>query len=179
MLDIFTSKHQSNLDVFACANSSIDFCGVDGNVIFSLLDQLTDRYNTILLDAPRCKTSWLEGVLRNSDLVFVTGRYSVPSVKQIIYELQYLRGLEIGPEHVAAIINGCQKRFLGGVVRDSAIDAVLADQRVFFVQQDPSFALECTNTGISMVQTSPRRGICRDIKKISEAVLVVRPRVTP
>jgi pilus assembly protein CpaE len=179
MLDIFTSKHPSNLDIFACANSNIDFCAIDGSVVFSLLDQLNERYDTVLLDAPRCWTAWLDGVLRNSDLVFVTGRYSVPSVKQIAHALKHLRELKVGREHAAVIINQCQKHFLGGIVRNSDIDAVLAGQRLFYVQQDSSFALECVNTGASMVQTNPRRRICRDIKKISEAVLAVRPRVTP
>jgi pilus assembly protein CpaE len=179
MLDIFTSKHPSNLDIFACANSNTDFCAIDGSVVFSLLDQLNERYDTVLLDAPRCWTAWLDGVLMNSDLVFVTGRYSVPSVKQIAHELKHLRELKLGPEHVGVIINQCQKHFFGGIVRNSDIDAVLAGQRLFYVQQDPSFALECVNTGASMVQTNPRRRICRDIKNISEAVLAVRPRVTP
>jgi pilus assembly protein CpaE len=179
MLDIFTSKHPSNLDIFACANSNIDFCAIDGSVVFSLLDQLNERYDTILLDAPRCWTAWLDGVLMNSDLVFVTGRYSVPSVKQIARELKHLRELKLGPEHAGVIFNQCQKHFLGGVVRNSDIDAILAGQRLFYVQQDSSLALECANTGASMVQTNPRRRICRDIKKISEAVLAVRPRVTP
>jgi pilus assembly protein CpaE len=179
MLDIFTSKHPSNLDIFACANGNIDFCAIDGSVVFSLLDQINERYDTVLLDAPRCWTAWLDGVLMNSDLVLVTGRYSVPSVKQIAQELKHLRELKLGPEHAGVIINQCQKHFLGGVVRNSGIDAVLAGQRLFYVQQDSSFALECVNTGASMVQTNPRRRICRDIKKISEAVLAVRPRVMP
>jgi Flp pilus assembly CpaE family ATPase len=179
MLDIFTSKHPSNLDIFACANSNIDFCAIDGSVVFSLLDQLSDHYDTVLLDAPRCRTAWLDGVLTNSDLVFVTGRYSVPSVKQIAHELKHLRELKLGPERVGVIINQCQKHFLGGVVRNSNIDAVVSGQRVFYVRQDPSFALECVNTGASMVQSNRGRRICRDIKKISEAVLAVRPRVTP
>lgn len=179
MLDIFTSKHPSNLDIFACANSNIDLCAIDGSVVFSLLDQLNDRYDTVLLDAPRCWTAWLDSVLTNSDLVFVTGRYSVPSVKQIAHELKHLREFKLGLERAGVIINQCQTHFLGGVVRNSNIDAVLAGQRVFYVRQDPSFALECVNTGASMVQTNPGRRICRDIKKISEAVLAVRPRVTP
>jgi Flp pilus assembly CpaE family ATPase len=180
MLDIFTSKHPSNLDIFACVNSNIDICAIDGSVIFSLLDHLMDRYETILLDLPRCRMAWLDGVLMNSDLVFVTGRYSVPSVKQIVQELKHLGGeLKIAQERVSVIVNHCQKQFFGRVLRNSGIDTVLANQRVFYVQHDPSFALDCVNVGASMVQTSRRRGICRDIKKISEAVVAVRPRVTP
>lgn len=179
MLDIFTSKHPSNLDIFACVSSDIDICAIDGSVIFSLLDHLMDRYETILLDMPRYRMAWLDGVLTNSDLVFVTGRYSVPSVKQIVRELKHLGELKLAPERVGVIVNHCQKQFFGSVLRNSGIDMVLANQRVFYVQHDPSFALDCVNMGASMVQTNRRRGICRDIKKISEAVVAVRPRVTP
>jgi pilus assembly protein CpaE len=179
MLDIFTSKHQSGLDLFACENRELDYSAIDGSAIFSLLDQLTERYDTVLLDAPRCWTAWLDRVLMNSDCVFVTGRYSVPSVKQIAHELKHLRELNLGPENVSVIINECQKTLLGGIVRKSDIDAVLADQRIFYVQQDLSFALECVNIGVSMVQSGPKHGICRDIRKIGEAVRAVRPRVMP
>jgi pilus assembly protein CpaE len=178
MLDIFTSKHQSGLDLFASESNNTDYSAIDGSAIFSLLDQLMDRYDTVLLDAPCGWTAWLDRVLIHSDFVFVTGRYSVPSVKQIAHELKHLRELKLGPGNAGVIINGCQKSLLGGIVRKSDIDAVLAGRRIFYVQQDPSFALECVNIGGSMVQTGPMHGICRDIKKISEAVRAIQPRVT-
>lgn len=179
MLDIFTSKHQSGLDLFACADNKLDYSAIEASAIFSLLDQLSDRYETVLLDAPRCWTAWLDRVLMNSDSVFVTGRYSVPSVKQIAHELKHLRELKLRPENMGVIINWCRKSWLGGIVRKSDIDSVLPDQRLFYVQQDPAFALECVNIGGSMVQTGPMHGICRDIKKIGEAVRAVRPKATP
>jgi pilus assembly protein CpaE len=178
MLEIFTSKHQSGLDIFACDNHSLDYATIDGAAIFSLLDQLTDRYDTVLLDMPRCWTAWHDRVLSSSDFVFVTGRHSVPSVKQIACELRRLRKLELGPEHTAVIINRCQKSLFGSIVRKSDIDAVLAGQRIFYVQNDFSFALECANIGASLVETAHRRGICRDIKKVCEAARAIKSRVT-
>jgi pilus assembly protein CpaE len=179
MLDIFTSKHPSGLHLFACDNNDIDYSAMDGKAVFALLDHLTNRFDTVLLDVPRCGTAWLDNVLKNSDFVFVTGRHSVPSVKQIAYELRRLRTLDLKPENMGIIINWCQKGLLGGIARKSDIVAVLGGQQIFYVQQDPSFALDCVNIGASMAESGPRHGICRDIKKISEVVQAVTPRVAP
>jgi pilus assembly protein CpaE len=178
MLDIFTSKHQSGLDILACENNDADYSSMDGSAVFSLLDQLTERYDTVLLDAPRWRLAWLAQVLMNSDFVFVTGRYSVPSVKQIAYELRQLRALELPWDRVGVIINWCQTNLFGGILHTSAIQSVLANQRVFYVRQDSAFALERVNIGSSIAEAGYKRGMCRDIKTISEAICAMAPRVT-
>jgi Flp pilus assembly CpaE family ATPase len=179
LLDIFTSKHGSTLDIFASDIDNIDFCAIDGSVVCSLLEHITDVYDIVFLDLPPCWAPWIDGVLKNSDLVFVTGLYTVPSVKQIMHELERLSALDVGPEHLAIVINQCRTNTFGWILRDANIDGVLTDRRVFRVRQDWPFALECVNTGVSMVQTKPRREICRDIKKIGDAVMAVKPKVAP
>jgi pilus assembly protein CpaE len=179
MLEIFTSKHPSGLDLFACAHGNIDYGTGDVSAIFSLLDQLAEHYDTVLLDVPGCRTGWLDRVLTNSDFVFITGRYSVPSVKQIAHELKNLRQLGIEAQNLGVIINWCQRSLFGSIVRKSDVESALAGQRIFYVQEDQSFALDCINVGNSMAAAGSMRGICRDIKKISEAAAAVRSRVTP
>lgn len=179
MLDIFASKHHSGLDLFASEDSKLDYSAINESSIFSLLDRLIERYDTVLLDIPRYWTAWMDRILMNSELVFVTGQYSVPAVKKVAFELKHLRNLKIGPEKVGVIINGCQKTLLGGIVRKADVDSVLAGQRIFYVQQDLSFALECVNIGSSLIETRPRHGVCRDIKKIGEAILAAGAEVTP
>lgn len=177
MLDIFTSKHESTLDMFASASSAIDLCAIDGRVVFSLLEQITELYDVVVLDLPSWRVPWTDAIMKDSDLVFVTGLYSVPSVKQIIYELKRSSELELAPEQLCVVINQCRTNSFGSIVHESNIDNVLAGRRIFYVQQDWSFALECVNTGVSMVQSKRKRGICRDIGKIADAVLAVRAKV--
>lgn len=179
MLDIFTSKHASTLDMFASADGGIDICAIDRGVVFALLEQITDLYDIVILDMPPYRTAWVDAVLKDSDLVFVTGLYTVPSVKQVIAELKHMSERELAPEQTAVVVNQCKTTPFGGIAHDSNIDNVLAGRRVLYVQQDWAYALDCVNTGVSMVQSKPRRGICRDIKKIGDAVLAVRPKVAP
>jgi len=179
MLDIFTSKHASTLDMFASADDHIDASAIDGGVVFALLEHITDLYDIVVLDMPPYRARWVDPVLKDSDLVFVTGIYSVPSVKQMMHELKHLNELELAPEQIAVIANQCRTTPFGGVLRDGNIDGVLAERRVLYVQQDWPFALDCVNTGVSMVLSKPRRGICRDIRKIGDTALAVRPKVTP
>lgn len=178
LLDIFTSKHGSGLDIFASDNRTMDLCAIDGRVVFSLLEYITDLYDIVVLDMPSYRTAWVDAVLKSSDLVLVTGIYSVPSAKQIVYELKHLTELELGPDHMAVVINRCQTNALGGISHDGNIEGVLAGRRIFHVREDRAFALECVNTGVSMVQTKPSRAICRDIKKLQDAILAVQAKVT-
>jgi Flp pilus assembly CpaE family ATPase len=179
MLDIFTSKHASTLDMFASAAEHVDASTINADVVFALLEHITDLYDIVVLDLPPYRARWVDLVLKDSDLVFVTGLYSVPSVKQVMHELKHLNDLELAPDQVAVIANQCRTTLFGSVLRDGNIDGVLAGRRVLYVQQDWSFALDCVNAGVSMVLSKPRRGICRDIRKIADAALAVRPKPTP
>ncbi len=170
MLEIFATRHSSGFDLFESKEPVHNLAKLDEAAVFSLLNCLEDNYGVVLLDVPATFVGPFDDVVKNSDLVFVTGRYTVPSVKQIARRLEHLHELEIPAEKTVVIINDCDSRFLGGFVKRSDIEAALPRYTINYVRDDRSFASDCVNSGISMVGTNPKRAICRDIKRIADLI---------
>jgi len=176
MLDIFRSRHSSGLDLFSATHASIDCCAIDATAVFALLNRLHDRYGLLLLDFPNYRTTWVDQALLNCDFVFVTGRHSVPSLKQIARELKRLRELGFESERTAAIVTHCEASLIGGVARKGDIEIALAGNRIFFIREDKSFALEAVNSGASMMETRASRAICREIRLVADVLSTLTPR---
>lgn len=176
LLDIFTTKHPSGLDIFAAAPSNIPLDSIAPPVVYALLDQLFERYPIVLLDVPPMWLPWTGAIISNSDQVIVTGRYGVPSIKQIVLNLKGLEELKVSRERTLVVVNHCEKKLIGGVARNAEMDGALTGFEIEYIQADVPFATECVNTGESMVQKNPVRGICRDIKRIAKRVDGVKPR---
>jgi Flp pilus assembly CpaE family ATPase len=176
MLDIFRSRHTSGLDLFSATHASIDCCAIDATAVFALLNRLHDRYEILLLDFPNYRTTWVDQALLNCDFVFVTGRHSVPSLKQIAREMKRLRELGFDAERTAAVVTHCEASLIGGVTGKGDIEIALTGNRIFFIREDKSFALEAVNSGASMMETRAGRGICREIRLVADLMRTLTPR---
>jgi pilus assembly protein CpaE len=170
MVDIFTAKHSSGLDVLATRECSAGRAPPDMQAEFELLNKLHDIYNFILIDAPFACGAMPEEILQNSDLVFVTGLYSVPSVKQVCRQLKRLRELDIPRDRTVVVLTDAEQNLFFGAAGRFDIGRSFSDVRVLCIRRDRSFALESVDAGVSMMQARPGRGICRDIGKIGEMI---------
>jgi pilus assembly protein CpaE len=175
MLDVFRSHHSSGLDLYSTAEPPADSCVVEGMAVFTLLNRLHDRYEILLIDFPDYKPPWGDEALRNCDFVFVTGRNSIPSLKQTAREMRRLRNLGFEQDRVAAFVTHCQGG-LFGVTGKAAVETVLAGQRVFYIRDDAGLAIESVNSGASMMEAHRGRGICRDIRAAAAFIQALTPR---
>lgn len=177
MLDILASRHSSGLEVFACAKSDSARTAAAGaeTAIYLLLNRLLERYNIVIIDVPSHRASEIDEILRNSDFVFVTSLFSVPSIKRSKRMTQRIDALPIAPERRAVIVNDAETNFLGAVVRRFDVEHALPGERLFYVRRDRQFALECVDAGFSMAVTDPKRGISKDFSKLAELVEIVKP----
>jgi pilus assembly protein CpaE len=176
MLDIFRSRHSSGLDLFSATHVPVDCCAIDATAVFALLNRLHDRYEILLLDFPNYRTTWVDQALLNCDFVFVTGRHSVPSLKQVAREMKRLRELGFDADRTAAVVTHCEASFIGGVTGRGDIEIALVGHRIFCIREDRSFALEAVNSGASMMETRAGRGICREIRLVAEVMRTLTPR---
>lgn len=174
MLDVFVSRHGSGLHVLS-PRQPVNAAGIEKAVIFQLLNKLLDNYDTVLIDLPHHRIADNEEILQNSDLVLVSGWFSVPAVNRLRLLLQYLQKLGLARDRIAAILTGADTGILGGTVERFNVDHLLGDLPYFCVRRDPAFALECADAGQSMVETQPRRGTCRDLRAIAEHIVSMRP----
>lgn len=176
MVDIFRSRHASGLDLFSAAEPPSDCTSIDGAAVFALLNRLHDRYRILLLDFPDYRPSWIDETLRNCDFVFVTTRRTIPALKQAAREMKRLRHLGFPQDRLAAVVTHCESGLFGAIAGKTDIGTALSGCKVFFVRDDPAFAIESVNSGVSMVDARSGRGISRDIQAIAAHIRTLTPR---
>jgi pilus assembly protein CpaE len=179
MLDVFRSRHSSGLDLFSTAQPRIDDSPVNAAAVFTLLGKLNDRYEILLLDFACDRPPWLDDALRNCDFIFVTGRQSVPSLRQVAREIRRLSELLPDRARVAALVTHCETDVFGRMAKKGDVGAALAGHRVFCVREDRSFALEAVNSGCSMIEMRAGSGICRDIQAAADSLRTLAPKELP
>lgn len=168
LIDIFSNKHSTSIDIFASPPSLVPSQNIQPEVIFALLDELGKKYNFVLLDLPNHRHPWLDNVLQGSSAVTVTGEATVPSIKQIANKQKYLDDLGISGESAAVIVNACQTNLFGRVSRKAEIDRTFAGRRIFYVRRDIASVTEAANTGRPMMQAAPNRAIARNIRRVGD-----------
>ncbi len=173
MLEILASKHACGLDIFSCSEPYEPRSG--NTIIFLLLNRLVDRYDSVLIDLPRYGAAEDDEILRNSDLIVVTGRYCVPSVKHVRKTIDKIAALDVPRDRIAVALSDADSNLWGGAAPRFATESVLPGVRVLGVRRDRAFALECVDSGKSMMLSQPRKGICQDIKKVADLVGSLAP----
>ncbi|WP_424362201.1 AAA family ATPase [Methylocystis parvus] len=175
MLGILASRHESGLDVFASIAPPQTEIDIGGIAVLTMLNRLIELYDVVILDVPSSKRRDVDEILRNSDLVVVTGLYSIPAAKNVGVMLKKFAQMQIPPNRVATVITDAEVNLFGRVAETFDISKLIGPTPPLFVRRDRAFAIECANAGLSMVASQPKRGICTDIAKIAERVLTVAP----
>jgi Flp pilus assembly CpaE family ATPase len=131
----------------------------------------------VLIDVPSYRATDYDEILKHSDFIFLTSLYSVPSVRRCHRLVQRIDGLKVARDRRAIVINDAETNIIGTVMKRFDVETALRGERVCFVRRDRSFALECADAGFSMMQTDPKRGICKDMAKLGELIETLRPAI--
>jgi pilus assembly protein CpaE len=176
LLNIFTTQHSTGLHIFASEHEKVDLASMDPVGIFTLLNRLVERYQSVIVDAGSSWMPWTEGVVTHADKIFVVARYTVPSVKTLARRLTDLKEIGIPVAQTAVVLNQCETTLFGRHLRNGQIDGLFSGFETHYVGFDRETANESVNTGSSVMLTAPRSHLGRDIKKVAEAVAQVVPR---
>ena len=172
MLEIMSSKHPSGLDIFSTAKPYvISRYKSQDHAILSLLNCVVDNYSITLLDIPNYCPIETDEILKNSDLIFCTGVFSVPAAKRLKILIGKLMEQEIPKDKISIILTDTDTNLMGGISLRFNIETVFKGWQLYYTRRDRPFALECVDAGVSMIQTQPRKGISQDIQKLSDRIL--------
>lgn len=173
LIDIFSSKHSTNVDIFSSPPRLGTSQNIRAEVIFALLDEVSRKYSFILLDLPNQWHPWVDNVLLGSSAIVVTGEATVPSIRQIVTKQKHLDALSIGQDRAAIIVNACDTNILGRISRKSEIDRTLAGRQIFYVRRDTASAMEAANTGRPIMQAAPNRSISKNIRRVGDWIQTI------
>ena len=171
MLEIMTAKHSSGLDVFSSKSSyqNPKYNGSDVTLL-SLLNCVVDNYSITIIDIPSRTPVDCSEILKNSDMVMLTGIFSVPSASRIKSSLATLENLGIAKNRVHVLVTDTDTNLLGKISPRFNIESVFKGYNIHYIRRDRNFALECVDSGISMIQTDAKKGISRDIQVIGDLI---------
>jgi pilus assembly protein CpaE len=162
LFDIFISRHSSGLHVFAAPRSRFDLCSLNVAALDSFLEMAAARYDMILIDLPPTWYAWTSQIVSVSDGIVVTGLNTIPALRQTVETLASVRESARPDTQIAVAINRCERRLIGGVVRRGHVEAVLGNERVFYVREEP-MAIQSINAGAPMALANSYRAIGKEI----------------
>src|SRR5258708_5910391 len=174
LFDLFVSHHSSGLDVLAAPWSRGQSPDIAPDTLESLFRKISARYDLILLDLTVPWFNWTRQLLSAAEVVLVSGRNTIPGLRQVAESLIAVRAVERVPAKVAVVLNRCEHHLVGGFARRNHVKNLLAGEEVFFVRDDPENAVQSVNTGIPMTQ-GQRGKVSRDIAPIASLVSEAQP----
>jgi MinD-like ATPase involved in chromosome partitioning or flagellar assembly len=146
LFELFVSHHSSGLDVFAAPRSKLDPCEIDVEALDSLMDMISEKYDLIIFDLPVAWYAWTASMIKGSNGIVLTGINTIPCLRQIRTTLDAVLAIKTSSAQTAIAINRVSPRLLGGIKRRQHVEAVLAGEKLFYIQEDP-YAVERANTG--------------------------------
>lgn len=168
LIDVFTSRFSGRLDVFAPPPRPIRFEDVPPPIVFTVLDALSKRYETILIDLPPVWLPWIDTILQGSDAVVVTGAATVPALRRLSHRLGALDALAIPPARLAVAVNLCEADLLGRFTRGPEIERALGGRTLFRIRRDTAAACGALDAGRPLLEASPNARVSRDIKRLAD-----------
>ncbi len=170
LVDIFTSRHSKNLDVFASPLSRLLPHVIKPDIIFAFIDTVASRYDAILFDLPAQWLSWTDDLLRGSDAVIVSGGERVPALRKLGAVLNHIDALGISDTKVATVVNRVDADLLGRISRRNLVERALPKRRTFYVREDRSNLGNASDVGRPLLDLVPNSRVSRDIKRLAEWV---------
>ena len=166
LVDMFTSRHSSRLDVFACPMSQIGLNTIRPETVFTFIDFIANRYDAVLFDLPPTWLPWTDNLLRGSDAIVVSGGESVPALRRLKATLGHLDSIGLAEGRIAAVVSAVETDLLGRVARRAVIERTLAGRRTFTVRRDSGGLTEALDVGRPMLEIEPNGRVARDLKHL-------------
>jgi len=166
LIDIFTSRFSSGLDIFSSPTRFMQGEDVDPRIIYALLDALGRRYSSVLVDLPQHWLPWIDNVLQGSDAVVITGTSTVPGVKRMISCIQHIDEIKVPPERVSLAVNTCATDLFGRVSRRSELESTFKGRNVIYIPSD-RVAVDALNSGQPISAVAPRKSITKSLQGLA------------
>ena len=167
LFNIFVSHHSSGVDLFAAPRTKFNFCELDIAALDRLFDMISMRYDLVIIDLPVAWFAWTSRVIGGSDGVLVTGINTISGLRQMAETLSIVRDSCRASSQIAVVVNRCEHRLIGGIVRRHNVEKVLGREKVFYVREDSMIA-QGGDTGIPMTLTNISSKTAKEIALLGQ-----------
>jgi pilus assembly protein CpaE len=174
LLDMFTCRHDSGIDVLAAPRGPFKQRPLSTDVLSALFDLIAQKYVHVLVDLPLAPYEWTWPMIAASQGVLAVGRNTIPGLRQLAETLAAVQSEPTFKGALGAVVNRCEIGLFGRVTRGDHIARVLRDRKPLFVRE-ASVAVDCINEGAPMSVAHPTAKATRDIGALAAFCLALRP----
>lgn len=169
LLEVMLSRHDSGLAVVATENSLRDYSSIGMELVGRLLDLVSAKFETVVLDMPVVWLPWTEPVLRGSNRVFVVTEMTVPGLRRAQRLTKAIEATCGEDLDVSVIVNRYHASLIGGgvnSVRRKDAEVLLGDRLAGFVTEDYRLVREAIDRGVPLREIRKRNAIEADLARI-------------
>lgn len=175
LLDIYVSRHPCGLHVFAAPRSKLDVCELALSALEALFNQISLRYDIIIIDLPVTWFAWTRQIIAGSDGVVLTGLNTIPGLRQLADTAAAIRDAGMASTALAIVLNRCERGPFGHIARQHHFKKVLSQETVFLVRAEPQL-VESANTGVPLAIGGGARKTRNEIAAVAQFCESLRSR---
>jgi pilus assembly protein CpaE len=167
LLDVMLSRHTSGLFVLSAITKPVEVPNMDVNIVLRLLDLISSRFESVILDLPRAWMPWTDDIVTGSDHLFVVTDMTVPGLRLARRTALALTERFQNDVKPKVIVNRFQKPALFGTgLRQSDIERALNGLTFYTVTNSYLVLREAIDRGVSLSDVKGGNPVSQDVKKI-------------
>jgi pilus assembly protein CpaE len=166
LLEVMMSRHRSGLSLLAAKGRPAEHTEVDASFILRLLDLVSARFENVVIDLPRCWTSWTDQVLLGSSHVYVVTDMTVPGLRFGRRWAAALAGRlpDVKPR---VIVNRFEQQMLFGTgLRRADVERALEGFLEGTVSNNYKLVREAIDRGLPLEDIKSGSNVSTDLRKI-------------
>jgi pilus assembly protein CpaE len=171
LLEVMLSHHPSGLAVIAAPNRPAEMRSFDPDMVMRLLDLVSNHFNYVVFDLPRCWYPWTDSVLLGSNRVFIVSEMTVPGLRHAKLLADAIsERLKEGPGP-RVIVNRFEQRYFGPGLRRADVEQTLGDTFAGAIPNQYQLVREAIDRGVPLDEVKPGNRISQAIKALIEPTL--------
>jgi pilus assembly protein CpaE len=166
LLEVMLSRHRSGLAVVAAKGSGALHPPVDSTFVLRLLDLISTRFQTVVIDLPRAWAPWTDQVLEGSTKVYIVTDMTVPGLRfgRRTAGALAARLPEVKPR---VIVNRFEQQLLFGTgLRRADVERALEGLPYGPVGNNYKLVREAIDRGLPLDGIKPGSNVSTDLRKI-------------
>jgi pilus assembly protein CpaE len=167
LLEAMIARHPTGLAVVAAPRAPTEYLRVNGAVVSSILDVVSDTFERMVLDLPPVWQPWTFDVLQGCDRVLLVTEFTVPAMRKARELATALDArFKGGKPEVGIVVNKFRQKLFGGGLRKSDATALLGGSSVAFIPEEQDLVSEAINRGDLVAAVSRSNRVSRQLAQL-------------
>lgn len=169
LLEVMLSRHESGIAVLAAENALRDYGSIPEDLITSMLEMASAKFDNVIIDMPRVWLPWSLDVLLGCDKAYVVTEMTVPGLRHASRLIEAINEKCEDEIDISVMVNRCRQRLIGGGInslRRSDAEEMLSNRLGGFIYEDYRLVREAIDRGVPLYEIDKSNKIDKDLASI-------------